>query len=311
MRAKTAQFALGFLVVTVVSACAASGGGARFSPPTATQPWGIAQSLLAPDASALLYVSDPSGQAVSIYTYPDGKKVSTIPNLYQPGGMCVSKSGNVFIADQSDSHVRVYAHGSTKVLRTLSDPNYTPFSCTIDPISGNLAVTSINGTNGHGSLAVYAHAIGSPKVYDDVNIPKVFFAGYDRSGNLFIDGETKSRKFVAGELAKGATSIKTLTLNQAIGVPGAVQWDGKHIAIGDVTASVIYQFSISSGKGTKVGSTPLKNSALVDQYWIQGTTVIAPDFSSGVVRYYKYPNGGAATKTISDFYGPIAVTVSP
>jgi hypothetical protein len=138
----------------------------------------------------------------------------------------------------------------------------------------------------------------------------VFFAGYDRSGNLFVDGETKSRKFVAGELAKGATSIKTLSLNQTIGVPGAVQWDGKHIAIGDVNASVIYQFSFSSGKGTKVGSTTLKNSLLVDQYWIQGTTVIAPDFPNGVVRYYKYPNGGSATKTISNFYGPIAVTVS-
>lgn len=265
--------------------------------------------MAGPNASPLLYVSDPEGNDIAIYDYPDGKPVTTIP-FNQPGGMCVSKSGNVFIADPTESHVRVYAHGATKVTRTLTDANYNPLGCAIDAKSGNLAVTSYLGSNGHGSLAIYTHAVGSPKVYDDVNIPRMFYAGYDGAGNLFVDGETKARKVIVGELVKGGTHVQSLTLDQTIATAGGVQWDGTNLAIADVAASVIYRFKISAGKGTKVGSTPLKGSAYVDEFSIQGTQVVVPDFINGKVRYYKYPGGGSPVKTIEGLTSPLATVVS-
>lgn len=271
-----------------------------------------APALMAPDAASLLYVSDPSGGGVSFYSYPGGKRAGTIPNFYQPGGMCASaKTGNVFIADPSSARVRVFAHGGTKAVRTLSDTGYAPLSCAVDPSSGDLAVTSQVGPNKLGSLAIYTHATGKPKVYTNVNVPRVFYAAYDNAGNVYLDGETKKSAVVAAELAKGATSIKMVTLDQTIGAAGGVAWDGTNVAIGDVSAGVIYRFAISAGKGTKVGSTPLNGSAFVEQFCIPGTQVVAPDYINGVVRYYKYPAGGSAVKTISGFTGPIATTISP
>ncbi len=299
-----------FLFACAAAALSAgcAGSATHVSPPAAPASQ-FAPTSAGPDASALLYVSDPEGGDVATYTYPDGKQVATIP-FNQPAGMCVSKSGNVFIADPSQSHVRVYAHGATKPTRTLTDAGYNPLGCAIDPNSGNLAVTSYLGSNGHGSLAIYTHAIGSPKVYDDVNIPRMFYAGYDGAGNLFLDGETKARKVVVGELVKGGTHVQSITLNQTIATAGGVQWDGTNLAIGDVSASVIYRFTIAGAKGTKVGSTPLNGSAYVDEFSIQGTQVVVPDYVNGKVRYYKYPGGGSPVKTIEGFTSPLATVVS-
>ena len=184
----------------------------------------------------------------------------------------------MFVADPSESHVRVYAHGATKPTRTLNDSGYNPLSCAVDPKSGNLAVTSYLGSNNHGDLAIYTHAIGAPKVYNDANIPHMSYASYDGAGNLFLDGVTSSHKVVVAELAKGGTHLQAIALNQTIANAGGVGWDGTYLDVGDVAASVIYRFKISAGKGTKVGSTPLNGSAYVDEFSIQGTQVIVPDF---------------------------------
>ena len=289
---------------------ACSGGGAHLVPPAGLTAPETAESWLQPDASALLYVSDPSGGDVAFYSYPYGKLVGRITNFYHAGGMCVSKSGNVFIAAQDGEQVRMYAHGGTKIMRTLTDPGYYPLGCAIDPVTGDLAVTSYTGTKNHGSLAIYSQAMGSPKVHFDVNIPHMLYCGYDSAGNLFLDGSTSKGAVLVGELAKGGTTIHTIPLDQTIAHGGGVQWDGTYLAVGDVSASVIYRFKIASGKGTKAGSVPLSGSTFVQEFWIAGSRVIAPDYASGKVRFYKYPAGGSATKIIAGFTGPQAATVS-
>ena len=95
-------------------------------------------------------------------------------------------------------------------------------------------------------------------------------------------------------------------LNQTIGFPGGVQWDGKHVAVGDQSTPVVYQFSISRDQGLKVGSTPLGPPAHdVEQFFISGGTLITPNeyFTKSRtlsdVLFYKYPMGGAPTRTIT------------
>ena len=307
MNATVSRFLFSCTLTALLAGCAGSAG--HSSLPTVAGPAEFAPALGAPNASPLLYVSDPEGNDVSILSYPDGKPVATIP-FTQPAGICVSKSGNVFVADPSESHVRVYAHGATKPTRTLNDSGYNPLSCAVDPQSGNLAVTSYLGSNNHGDLAIYTHAIGAPKVYNDANIPHMSYASYDGAGNLFLDGVTSSHKVVVAELAKGGTHIQAIALNQTITTAGGVGWDGTYVDVGDVGASVIYRFKISAGKGTKVGSTPLNGSAYVDEFSIQGSQVIVPDLINGKVRYYKFPGGGSAVKTIEGFTSPLGTTVS-
>ena len=79
-----------------------------------------------------------------------------------------------------------------------------------------------------------------------------YFLGYDKTGNLFVDGYDSSYKFHYAELPAGGSSFTDITLSQTPVGSGNVQWDGKYMAVGD-TASTIYQ----TQGGTVVSSTTL------------------------------------------------------
>src|SRR6202034_3377504 len=82
-----------------------------------------------------------------------------------------------------------------------------------------------------------------------------YFCGYDDEGNLFVDGLSApgTGHFALAELPKGGSALKTITPNQYIGWPGGVQWDGKHVAIGDQITPVIYQFSTRELRRRRLG----------------------------------------------------------
>jgi len=68
---------------------------------------------------------------------------------------------------------------------------------------------------------------------------------------------------------------------------------------------VIYQFDVSGSIATESGSTKLGGSTMVEQFWIQRGSVIAPDpkrscggSQAGCIAIYRYPAGGSAVKTI-------------
>jgi hypothetical protein len=263
-------------------------------------------SWMAPDAASqdLLYVSDT--HTVTVYSYPKGKLEGTIRFGYLPGGQCVDSKGNVFITDTDTGQIFEYAHGGKKPVAVLKSPADDPLGCSIDPITGDLAVSSL-GFGNDGAVGVYKGAKGSPKLYKNSAFHMYYFCGYDSSGNLFVDGQNgSSGAFEFAELAKGERKLKSVILNQSIESPGGVQWDGKYVAVGDQSTPVVYQFNISGGVGSEVGSTSLGGSdvTVVLQYFIFGSRLIAPNQCNvkscyGNVLYYPYPSGGTATKTIT------------
>jgi hypothetical protein len=263
----------------------------------------------------LLYISDTGTSDVYVYSYPSDKLVGTLKDFRDPGGECVDKNGNVFITNTGDDEILEFAHGGTSPIATLSDPGYFPFGCSIDPTTGNLGVanTSASSGSGPGNVVVYTHAKGKPKGdYTDPNINEMLLCGYDDKGNLFVDGFTKGSGsgFAFAELRSGGTTLTNIELNQSIGSPGGVQWDGKHVAVGDESTNVVYQFNVSGKKGTRVGSTPLTGASEVVQFWIAGSKLIGPDAGAEDVGIWKYPAGGAALKTITGLYVPLGATLS-
>ena len=134
------------------------------------------------------------------------------------------------------------------------------------------------------------------------------FCGYDAAGNLFVDGENKNATFEFAELPKGGGALESITLNQNIGWPGGIQWDGKYLTVGDQNKPVVYQFAVQGTSGTKVGSTSLGGGDVgaVGQFQVLGHRLIAPNLCTGSctgnVLYYDYPAGGTATKTITNEY---------
>jgi len=268
-------------------------------------------SWMLPEAKSedLLYVSN-SGYAsksadVLVYSYPKGRLVGKLKKFSIPGGMCVDPKGDIYITDLGFNKIFEYKHGSKRRVWTLTGYG-GPVGCSIDPTTGNLAASGI-----HSALAVYANARGTPAIYTNSSLWEDFWCSYDDKGDLFVDGQnlpSDGSKFVFFELANGSSSLTPITLNQSMGFPGGVQWDGKYMAVGSyypppTGEPIIYQFNISGSSGTEIGSTPLGSGAFdVMQFWIDGKTVVAPNEESGGggdALFFHYPAGGSAYKIIT------------
>jgi hypothetical protein len=269
-------------------------------------------SWMAPDAkkSDLLYVSDVGTDDVYVYSYPQGKLKGKLTGFVRPSGLCVDKSGNIFITDLFANRILEYGHGGTKRIATLTDPSEDPGDCAVDPTTGNLAVTNVSTSySGPGDVLVYANARGTPKSYKDSEVVYYEFCGYDNRGNLYVDG-MNSDGFAFAELPSGAGSLEKVTLNESISYAGAVQSVGSDVAVGDYESNLIYQFSISGVTGKEVSVTHLHKSSFAIGFWIQGSTVVGPNDDSANLMFWRYPSGGSPTKTISGLRQPWGATVS-
>lgn len=299
----------------------ATEGSSLVQPEAGTESWIDPQAK----SGSLLYVTDYYANVVHTYTYPALKKAGELTGHFgYPDGVCADKSGDVWIVNNQTKGTNreeavEYAHGGTSPIGKVSDSGEYAVSCSVDPVTGDLAVSNIQSTKGHyggkGSVVVYAHAKGHGKLYHVPDMPLVYFCGYDDKGNLFVDG-INNYMFAFAELHKGATKFKKLVLKGGkIHSPGEIRWDGKHLAVGDQDAhgssnpeaSAIYQVS----GDTIVGKTSLTGSEDVVGFWVDGTTVIAPDALLNVVDLYRYPKGGKPTQTIKGpFQTPQGAAIS-
>jgi hypothetical protein len=290
----------------------------------------VGQSWIAPGAKGtdLLYVSDLLAQVVDIYTYGHSiRLVGTLTGFFNPEGLCVDTAGDVYVTNDTSEGVHQiteYAHGATTPLRTLNDPDGRANGCSVNPKTGDLAVADFWGpTEQIGNVAVYPHAGGTPTFYSNPNIYYYYYCAYDDDGNLYVDGETQGSVFGLGKLPKGGNTLKFIPVDETIYLPGGIQWDGKYLAVGDQVAvkhnftSVIYQFAISHGVGTDVGTTILNGSSQVAQFWLprvrngrQAIKVIGPNQQGKDTLFWDYPAGGDAIRTISGEDDPTGVTLS-
>jgi hypothetical protein len=283
------------------------------------------KSWMLPEAKTedLLYVSDGVSGNIFVLSYPGGKQVGEVTGLNEPEGSCVDKAQDVFVVIHGSQHINEYRHGGTKPIARLQDPAGpagSPLGCTINPITGDLAVTneigSSEGSSNYGppNVAVYGGARGKPTIYADSNLGTFWFCSYDDKGNLFVDATDDSNNTVLVELPKGGKIFANVAIQQTINNPGGVQWDGKYVAVADRTASsgnaVVYRFAVKHGKGVEIGATELDKDDYVISFWIQSRNLIGGNGSDGTLQFWNYPAGGTATKTISGFHNPAAMAVS-
>jgi hypothetical protein len=257
----------------------------------------------------LLYVSDLNG-TVYVFTYPLGSLVGQLSGFREPEGLCSDPGGDVFISDAGSQHVYEFAHGGTTPIRTFSDIyiDFHPVDCSVDPVTGNLAVTNQDGFQ----VLIWRNArAGKPHVYADPSAV-LFECAYDNKGNLFVDQIPyhKRKGTYIGELPNGSKTFRNIKLSKSIGAPGGIQWDGKYVAIEDPNANVVYRVLFSGSSGTVVSTVTLGGAKFIAQFWIERRRLIGPD-EYGFVGFWKYPAGGPALKTISGpFSVPVGATVS-
>ena len=143
----------------------------------------------------------------------------------------------------------------------------------------------------------------------DANLYLGYQVGYENKGNIFLDGVDNSRNFEFAELPKDSSSFTEIALGGvSIASPGGVQWDGKHVTVGDAKSGDIYQ---TNGAGGKVeGTTSLSGSDGIFQYFIGGKKVIGPNAYSSNAGIWKYPAGGSPTMTITSISDPFGAAIS-
>jgi len=264
----------------------------------------------------LLYAADLTTNDVYVFSYPGGALRHTLRGFKAVHYECVDTSGDIFIDDTAASKVLEFARGGDKAIRTFETTGNTPNSCAINPVTGDLAISYNPLGTGPGGVVVYPHVTGKPKTYSTPNVFRYYFIGYDAAGNLFVDGTDMHVTFELAELPAGSQTAQQITLDQSVSLPGAIQWDGQYLAIGDQVcidcASKIYRVTVSGGNGTIVDTVSLNDSCDVLQYWIYNKRVITGNDCGGTVKYFNYPAGGNSVKTIgSPLSQPVGVTISP
>lgn len=128
----------------------------------------------------LLYASNMSSASgppyygdVLVFAYPKGTLVGTLTGFSAyVQGVCSDASGDVFVTTETSlthGYVYEYSHGGTQSIATLSDPG-SPYGCSVDPTTGNLAVanTTSSGYYGYyGYVAIFPDAEGTATTYND------------------------------------------------------------------------------------------------------------------------------------------------
>jgi hypothetical protein len=305
-----------FGAIALLSGCNAAGDNPQVAPVAAVR----SSLLAAPNGSndtALLYVSDSSQigehNGVSVYTFPDGRFLRDQKHFAVVGGMCTDAAQHLYVTYTDLYQIQEYDHGGTRPIKILEDPSGTPADCSVDPTTGNLAVSNSGSLGGQSNVLVYRHARGIPKTYTQSSVAWFYFCAYDGAGNLFADGYNSSFQAQFVELPKGSSKFTGLELNQGVGAPGQMKWDGSDLAIQDVTLNpvTIDRFAVSGSQGTLEGTTQLPGTTAPGFFWIDGDMVIGVDSNASEVLYWKYPDGGNPVKTInSGVILPNSVAVS-
>jgi hypothetical protein len=274
------------------------------------------RSWMSPDTKGpLLYVSDRGTDEVYAYSYKRKVLVGTLTGFDSPDGLCVDTAGDVFITEFGAQDILEYAHGGTTPIATLSDAGEKPMGCSIDPTTGNLAVTNFQNTSRvSGNVAVYVAASGTPTVYSDPSIYNYMYCVYDTKGNLYVDGKTYNGLDAFAELPINGSALTDITLGATINYAEDIGWANDELVVGNTYQNnQIFWFKMKKGHGTQVGyPAGLTHGYGILQFWIRGKVLIGALPFYPNVSFWNYPEGGLPIYDIG-FNGssePVGVTVS-
>jgi hypothetical protein len=297
------------------------------------------KSWIRPDAAKqwLIYASDNSNGTIDIYNYrvKAGKLYGQITGLATPYGQCVDGAGDVYVADSTTAKIYEYAHGGIAPIATASDEYGTPLGCSVDPTTGNVAVSNFSGpgsSGGIGGVDIFAGGLsGSQTNYTNTNLYHVYPPAYDPNGNLFVQATEYSGPADFAELPAGSKDFTMLT-GLTITFPGSVQWDGSYIAVTDQDynnsyTTMIYRVTISGSNVTVVRQTLLTDDCYPGRNWmvevqpfVSGTNkrrnaVVAGNLNCPTrYGFWNYTSGGLPKRVLPPAIAPGVVygqSVSP
>ncbi len=217
-------------------------------------------SSMVVDAAQNIFIADTEGFTIREVTASDGNiqafagnntlaysgdgSPATDAELNDPGSVFVDTSGNVFIADTSNSAIRVYNPGGSPV---------TIAGITIPP--GDIQTVAGNGTSGYtgdGGLATSAQLSFPQGVFVDTP-GNIFIADTGNSVVREVVAATGNIQTVAGNGTAGYSGDSGLATSAELSNPFGVFVDSaENIFIADTDNSAIREVAASSGIITTV-----------------------------------------------------------
>jgi hypothetical protein len=291
------------------------------------------KSWMDPDAKNtqyLMYTSDEATGTVNVYFLRtrSGRLAGQLSGFQFPYGECVDAASNVYIADFGAKQIVEYAHGGKTPIKTLRDRYGFPIGCSVDPKTGDLAVSNFEGVGRTcmGGIVIYNDASGRGKLYQDKDFNYYWPPGYDSQGNLYVEGRKKEDKRRGGlaEIPAGFNELVTISLSGArIKSPGGVQWDGHYVTATDQAyqgthLTGIYRVTVAASQATVVGSSLLSDTCLkgkvpyndVVQPYMTGTskrpnTIIGGNLACDYrFDFWAYTRGGDPRKVLPSDTAP-------
>ena len=321
--------------VVLFSAC--SSGGSQLAPPVgafAVHPSREQSRVLLGESKrpSLLYISNWGTGDVTVYTYLNGSGlllVGTLTGFSLPAGMCTDNMGNVWIVDANTRRLYEYAHGGTKPIETIQPHSGYPYSCSVDPTTGNLAVASShpNGKyQAYSVVDVYPKGSKTGKPYSTPHGFKVVdFVAYDGASNLYADATPcfrdncyydKNGPPGLYELSNGGTQFGRLTLRGAtLYQPAAINWVSPTLLLGDrnfqnTGTSGAYKVFVSGAKATVVGTLQFNGTGQTYGFSRRAGRVVVPDFTGNIVRIYNLADGSVFSTLTTEISSPFSAVVS-
>lgn len=255
----------------------------------------------------LLYVSTYDDNELHVFSFPRGTSMGRLSGFNHIGGLCTDPAGNIWIGDYDK--MLEYGHGGTQPIKTLKNPMPSAFigSCSVDPTTGNLAISNTPDGSDYGNVGVYENAEGSPRYYE---LYKPQQCSYDGTGDLYCDTHIED-SFLFGlyKLPAKKQQFAKVSLNKSIVEPGGMQWDGRYLMVGDAETNVVHRFHVHGRKGRSVGSLLLSKGNWVNEFSIARSKLAGANYDGRSVMIWPFPRGGKPVTTIPRL-DAIGVTVS-
>jgi hypothetical protein len=250
-------------------------------------------------ASVMIYVSSKDTGSVYGYPYPRARNHISVSGLSQPATLCSDAAGNVWVPESGAQDIVEFPHDATKPTTRLRDRGQVPVGCSIDPVSGNLAVANAaTGSGGSGSVSIYTRASGHPRVIQAFATTSA--VSYEDDGNLYVDGLGQTGTFAIGEIKPQQQQVVDLDwTGPSITLPGGLQAVGTSIVLNDRVGSVLYSVRIDKRTATVNWSAPLQGypnkEGDVVQFIVFPSThriICADAYNKAIIRY-RFPLPGA------------------
>jgi sugar lactone lactonase YvrE len=266
-----------------------------------------------PATGTTLYVSNLYAGNVTSYdaTMPGSSPTGTITTgIDGPEGLAVDASGNLYVCDNYNNTVTVYAPGGTSPTTTYSNGISFPVAVAVDT-SGTVYVANANGFSfTPGSIVEYAGGSMSPTTtITNTAFQVVNSIGLDSSNNLYVTYMNSNEKGLIEEFAQGST--KGTNLKPHLGFSGGIAVDtAGNIVVSDQSLPGIEIFKPGQRKRTaifakKTGATlPLAFNNAESQ-------LFAGSVGGNAVYVYSYPAHKPAGSFTTGVAVPAGVAISP